>query len=161
MKRSIILFAAAVALLMRCSVALAQSAPPASIPRIGTAPHSADQTFKMLKDYFTNPANFLQLTNADERTHTIVAHRGGIDSASWGNWAYCSLGPSHMFDTLRDSSVTLNVKIEPSGSSSFVTVTADFEGTFGFMSSQSTTQCTSRGVLEGNILSVVGASSGT
>jgi len=158
MKR-LIIFLTAVALFIQCSPALTQSAPPASIPRIGTAPHNADQTFKILKDYFSNLANFYQITNADERTHTISAHRGGIDSASWGDWAYCSLGPSHMFDTLRDSSATLNVKIEPSGSSSYVIVTADFEGTFGFMSSQNTIQCTSKGVLEGNILSIVGATS--
>jgi len=66
-----------------------------------------------------------------------------------------------MLDTLRASSVTLNIKIEPSGTTSYVTVTADFEGTYGIMSSQSTMQCTSKGVLEGNILSIVGASSGT
>lgn len=160
MKRLIISLTA-VALFVQCSLALAQSAPPASIPRVGTAPHSADQTFKILKDYFSNSANFYEITNADARAHTIVAHRSGIDSVSWGNWAYCSLGPSHMFDTLRDSSVTLNVKIEPSGSSSFVTVTADFEGTYGIMSSQSTMQCTSKGVLEGNVLSIVGASPST
>ncbi len=160
MKRLIISLTA-VALFVHCSLALAQSAPPASIPRVGTAPHSADQTFKILKDYFSNSANFYEITNADARTHTIAAHRSGIDSVSWGNWAYCSLGPSHMFDTLRDSSVTLNVKIEPSGSSSFVTVTADFEGTYGIMSSQSTMQCTSKGVLEGNVLSIVGASPST
>ena len=160
MKRSIISFTA-VALFMRCSLALAQSAPPASIPRIGTAPHSANQTFTTLKGYFANPVNFYQITSADERAHTIVARRSGIDTASWGQWAYCSLGPSHMLDTLRDSSVTLNIKIEPSGTTSYVTVTADFEGTYGIMSSQSTMQCTSKGVLEGSILSIVGASSGT
>lgn len=160
MKRSIISFAA-VALFMRCSLALAQSAPPASIPRIGTAPHSADQTFTMLKGYLANPVNFYQITSADERAHIIVARRGGIDTASWGQWAYCALGPSHMLDSLRDSAVTLNIKIEPSGTTSYVTVTADFEGTYGIMSSQSTIQCTSKGVLEGNILSIVGASSGT
>jgi len=160
MKGSINSFAA-VALLMQCSLALAQSAPPSSIPRIGTAPHSANQTFKMLKGYFSNPVNFYQIASADERTHTIVARRSGIDSASWGQWAYCSLGPSHMFDTLRDSSVTLNIKIESSGSASVVTVTADFEGTYGIMSSQSTMQCTSKGVLEGNVLSIAGASPST
>jgi len=100
------------------------------------------------------------LRSADERTHTLVAKRVGIDLQSWGQWAYCSLGPSHMLDTLTDGSVTVNVTVEASGkTASYVTVGADFEGTYGIGSSESTTQCVSKGLLEQNILAAAGAAS--
>jgi hypothetical protein len=144
-----------------CSLAMAQ---PAMIPRMALAPHDSRQTFNMLKQYFSDTSlNLFQLVRADEATKTIVAKRAGIDSQTWNQWTYCSLGPEHLLDTLRDGSVTLNLKIEGSGAkSSYVTVTADFEGTYGLGSSVSTTQCISNGVLENSVLTAVGASpSGT
>ena len=144
--------------LLRPSPVFAQ---PKIIARMSPVPHDAASTFKTLKRYFSDPglSNF-QLVSADPATHTIVAKRSGIDTATWGQWAYCSLGPMHMLDTLTDAAVTLKVKIEPSvNNASYVTVNADFQGTYGLGNSESTTQCISNGVLEENILATAGAAS--
>ena len=143
-------------LLLWAAVASAQ---PAVIPRMAQAPHDAAQTFATLKRYFSDPSlSLFTLQSADDRARTLVAKRSGIDLQSWGQWAYCSLDPSHLLDSLRDAAVTLNIKVEASGkSASYVTVAADFEGTYGIGSSESTSQCVSKGVLEQNILAVAGA----
>jgi hypothetical protein len=135
------------------------SAQPAVIPRSAQTPHDPAQTFATLKRYFSDPAmGMFELESAGERSHTLVAKRSGIDLQTWGQWAYCKLGPEHLLDSLVDGSVTVNVKVEAAGkTASFVTVRADFEGTYGIGSSETTTQCASNGVLEQNILTAAGA----
>lgn len=154
--RRCVLVVGVVTLLLWSAVASAQ---PAVIPRMAQTPHDAGQTFATLKRYFSDPSmGLFTLQSADERTHTLVAKRSGIDLQTWGQWAYCKLGPEHLLDSLRDGSVTVNVKVEGSGkSASYVTVATDFEGTYGIGSSESTTQCVSNGVLEQNILAAAGA----
>lgn len=155
MKRAFIVVAMVV-LTPWYGIAFAQ---PRIIPRMARVPHDAQQTFRILKEYFSNPAlGGLQLISADPATGTLVAKRDNIDSGRWREWAYCSLGPEHLLDTLSDGAVTVNVKIEPSGNNaSYVTVTADFEGTYSLGSSSTTSTCISRGVLETHILEAAGA----
>ncbi len=140
------------------ATALAQ---PAVIPRIGQAPHSAGETFRKLKGYFSDAAaSQFKLVWADAKTGTIVAKRSGIDKETWSQWAYCKMSPSHLLDSLEDGSVTLKIKVQGSGHhSSYVHVGADFEGTYsGLGSNQTTQQCVSQGVLEQNVLATAGAS---
>jgi hypothetical protein len=135
------------------------AAQPASIPYRGHAPGSTSETYHRLKRYFSDAATSqFQLVSADERARTMVVKRDGIDVETWNAWAYCKLSPEHLLDTLRDAATTVNVKIEPSPHhTSFVVVKADFEATYGLGSSQTTTQCISKGVLENNILVAAGA----
>jgi hypothetical protein len=141
------------------AAALAQ---PAVIPRIGQAPHSASQTFHKLKSYFSDEAaSQFQLVRADARSRTIIAKRGGIDTRTWTEWAYCKVSPSHLLDSLDDGTVTLKIKVDSSGRhSSYVHVDADFQGIYSRLGSKQTTtqQCVSQGVLEQNILATAGAS---
>ncbi len=140
-------------------------AQPAVIPRIGQAPHSASETFRKLKGYFSDEAaSQFRLLSADSKSGIIVAKRSGIDTRTWSEWAYCKMSPTHLLDSLDDGTVTLKIKVEGSGRhSSYVHVDADFEGTYGGLgSNQTTQQCISNGVLEQNILATAGASpSGT
>jgi hypothetical protein len=134
------------------------AAQPAVIPKSGQAPRDASRTFEILRNYFSNPAHMFTLVSADPASHRAVAKRRGIDTQEWGEWSYCKLGPEHMIDTLEDGSVIVTVKIDPAGrGASYVTVSADFEGTYGLGSSETTTQCVSKGVLENNILEAAGA----
>ena len=132
---------------------------PASIAHSGQAPGSTSETYHRLKRYFSDAATSqFQLVSTDERTRTLVVKRDGIDSENWNSWAYCKVGPEHLLDTLKDGAVTAKIKIEPSPRhASFVTVVADFEGTYGLGSSESNVQCISKGVLENNILAAAGA----
>jgi hypothetical protein len=135
------------------------AAQPAVIPQSGQARRDASRTFEILKHYFSDPArNMFTLVSADPASHRIVAKRSGIDTQTWGEWSYCKLNPEHMIDTLEDGSVMVTVKIDPAGrDASYVEVTADFEGTYGLGSSETTTQCVSKDVLENNILQAAGA----
>jgi hypothetical protein len=120
-----------------------------------------NETYRALKHYFSDPSlsGLFKLVSADEKTHTIVARRSGIDTQTWSDWAYCKLGPEHLLDTLQDNSATIKAKIAPAGrNSSFVSVTGYFEATYGLGSSNASTSCVSKGTLEKNILSAAGAS---
>ncbi len=137
----------------------AAPAQPKSIPQIAKVPKTFSETFRTLKNYFS-PGTPFTLVTADEATGTIVAKRSNIDQNTWSQWAYCKLSPLHMLDSLEDGSVMVNVKVERAGNdSSYVTVSTNFEGTYGLASQVNTTQCTSRGVLEKNILAAIGAPS--
>ncbi|HKV56242.1 MAG TPA: hypothetical protein VJN94_16535 [Candidatus Binataceae bacterium] len=139
-----------------CATAAAQSA---VIPRISRAPRDAQRTFEILKNYFSSNGAY-KILRADPAEHTLVAKRNGIDTESWSDWAYCEMGPEHLLDTLDDGAVTLTVKIKPiSKDSSEVSVTADFEATYGLGDAETTTQCVSHGVLENQVLQLAGAAS--
>ncbi len=150
--------ATAVIVILWSGMTLAQ---PAVIPRIGQAPRSASETFHKLQRYFSDQAaSQFKLDKADSRTLTIVATRKGIDTATWSQWAYCKMSPTHLMDSLADGAVTLKIKVEGAGRhTSYVRVDADFEGTYQSLGATQTVQrCVSKGVLEQNILATAGVS---
>ena len=66
-----------------------------------------------------------------------------------------------MIYKLEDAAVTVTVKLEKSARhSTFATVSADFQGTYELGANQSKVACTSKFVLEDNILAVAGAAPG-
>jgi hypothetical protein len=149
--------AAAAIVILWSGIALAQ---PAVIPRIGQAPRSASETYKKLLAYFSDEgASQFKLVKADAKSRTIVARRDDIDTATWSEWAYCKMSPTHLLDSLADGAVTVKVKVEGVGRhTSYVHVNADFEGTYkSLTATQSAQRCVSKGALEQNILATAGA----
>jgi hypothetical protein len=135
------------------------AAQPAIIPRLATAPHDAAQTYRLAKDYLSDPmGGSCTIVRADFGSRTLIAERSGIDTEDWNDWTYCKLSPDQMLDTLNNGKVRLTVKIQPAGKdSSNVAVTADFNGTYGFAERQTTVQCVSKGRFENGVLQAVGA----
>jgi hypothetical protein len=135
------------------------AAQPTIIPRLGRAPHEPAQTYALVKRYLSDPlrGGFFRIVRGDSASHVLVAERDRIDTKNWSNWAYCKLGAGHLLDKLKDGTAMLTVKITPSGRSfSEVSVTADFRGTYGLGTSETTAQCVSKGVLENRVLQAVG-----
>lgn len=144
-----------------CATVAAQ---PTIIPRLSRAPHNPSQTYALVKRYLSDPlrGGFFRIVREDSAKHLLVAERDRIDSKNWSDWAYCKLGAAQLLDKLNDGRATLTVKIAPSGTSfSDVSVTADFKGTYGLGSAETTAQCVSTGVLENQILQAVGAPQNT
>lgn len=139
---------------------LRAAAQPAIIPRVASAPHSPSRTYILVRNYLSDPQGAdMKIVSENPKTHAVVAKRGDINTQTWGEWAYCKLGPSHMLDSLANGSVTVTVNVESAANdSSFVRVVADFQGTYELGSSQTTTRCISNGVLEDDILRAAGAS---
>jgi hypothetical protein len=135
---------------------------PTVIPRLGTAPHDARQTYEMARDYLSKPSNGLfTIVRADPATCTVVAKRDRIDIRHWGEWAYCKLGAEQMLDTVVNGAATLTVKVTLAGRrSSDISVAAAFFGTYALGRSESTTQCISTGALEQHLLEALGAAHG-
>lgn len=140
-----------------CSTVAAQ---PTIIPRLGRAPHKPAQAYALLKGYLADPlrGGFFRIVRGNSASGLLVAERDRIDDKNWSDWAYCKLGTAQLLYKLRDGRATITVKIVPSGGSfSDISVTADFKGTYGLGSSETTAQCVSKGVLENRILQAVGA----
>lgn len=135
---------------------------PRIVPRMQEVHEPVDEVFHALKQYFGNSSqSHFQLVSADERTHTLVARMTGIDGESWHKWAYCETGPVTMIYKLEDGTALVTVKLEtPTRQSTFASVAADFEGTYGLGSNQNKVACTSKFVLEDNILATAGAAAG-
>ena len=135
---------------------------PRIIPRMNEIQKPADEVFATVKKYFTDSSlSRFQLVSADKATHTLVAKQSGIDGESWTKWAFCETGPVQMIYKLEDGTVTVTVKLEKSTRhSTFVTVSADFQGTYALGANQNKVACTSKFVLEDNILAVAGAAPG-
>jgi hypothetical protein len=133
------------------------------LPRI--IPHSAQinkpvpDVFKILKSYFSDRLESkFELISADEKTDTIVAKQTGIDSARWTEWAACQTDPMHLIYKLSDATVTLNIKLDQSPhKTTFMTVSADFQGIYTLGQDSTTIACKSTGTLEDNILALAGA----
>jgi hypothetical protein len=133
------------------------------LPRI--IPHSAPinkpvpEVFKTLKAYFSDQVDSkFALISADEKTDTIVAKQTGIDSARWSQWAACQTDPMHLIYQLNDAMVTLTIKLDKSPhDTTFMTVSADFQGIYGLAQDSTTIECKSTGTLEDNILALAGA----
>jgi hypothetical protein len=133
---------------------------PRMVPRANEVPKPIDEVFARLKKYFSDPSSNFQLVSADPKTHTIVAKQSGIPSASWSNWAFCKTGPVEMIYKYEDGAVTVTVKLEKTTKhSTFVSVSADFQGAYRLGANENKVACESKFVLEDQILSVAGASS--
>ena len=132
---------------------------PRIIPRSQDIPMPIDEAFARLRKYFSDPSlSQFHLVSEDARTHTLVAKETGISDEDWSRWAYCEAGPMQMISKLRDGTVLVTVKLQKStGSSTFANVSADFEGTYGIADKESKVACTSKFVLEDNILAAAGA----
>jgi hypothetical protein len=133
---------------------------PRIVPQMNTVNKPIDEVFARLKKYFTDStkSNF-QLIRADPKTHTLVAKLSGIGSETWTNWAYCETGPVEMIYKYEDGTVTVTVKLEKTTkNSTFVTVSADFEGSYRLGDRENKVACTSKFALETQILAAAGGS---
>ncbi len=133
--------------------------PPRIIPHSGSIKKPPPELFKLLKSYFSDRLESkFELVSADEKAGTIVARQTGIDSARWRQWAACQTDPMHMIYQLDDAMVTLTIKLDPGArKTTFMTVSADFQGRYGLAQDQTTIACKSTGVLENNLLAFAGA----
>lgn len=135
---------------------------PRIVPRMNEIQKPVDEVYATVRKYFTDPSlsNF-KLVSEDKKTHTLVAKLSGIDDESWRKWAFCETGPVQMIYKLEDGSVTVKIKLEKSTRrSTLATVSADFQGTYGLGANQNKVACTSKFVLEDDILAAAGAAPG-
>ncbi len=132
--------------------------PPRIIPSSGRAPQPPSQVFKTLKTYFSDLSlSKFHVTQASEAAEVIVAQQSGVDTVRWRQWAACQTDPMHMLYQFQDGTVTVKVTLDPSpGNATFVTVSADFQGTYGLGQDTTTIACRSTGTLEQEILRVAG-----
>ncbi len=135
---------------------------PRIIPQSQEVQKPIDEVFATVKKYFTDSSlSTFQLVSADQATHTLVARQSGISEEAWRKWAFCETGPVEMIYKLEDAAVTVTVKLEKSSRhSTFATVSADFQGTYELGANQNKVACTSKFVLEDDILAVAGAAPG-
>jgi hypothetical protein len=135
---------------------------PRVVPRMQEIQKPVDEVFAGLKKYFSDSSqSTFQLVSADKATHTLVARQAGLSEETWRKWAYCETGPVQMIYKLQDGTVTVTVQLEKSTPhSTFAKVSADFQGTYGLGSNQNQVACTSKFVLEDNILAAAGAAPG-
>jgi hypothetical protein len=129
------------------------------VPRSQQIARPADQVYASLKKYFTDSSlsNF-KLLSEDPKTRTLTAELSGIDSATWTRWAFCKTGPVEMIYKYDDGSAKVTVHVERTDKkTSFVTVTADFQGKYSLGDSHKDIACSSKGGLEETILSVAGS----
>jgi hypothetical protein len=160
----IIMAALSIALLLIVSMLYPQSMasalePPRIIPHSAPVNKPVDDVFRLLKGYFSDRLESkFELVSADEKAGTIIAKQTGIDSERWRNWAACETDPLHMIYKLDDARVTITVKLEQgSRNTTFMTVSADFQGLYGLAQDQTTIECKSTGALEDSILAFAGA----
>jgi hypothetical protein len=135
---------------------------PRIIPQRQEIRRPMDEVFASLKKYFSDSSlsNF-QLVSADKATHTLVARQSGVGEETWRRWAFCETGPVQMIYKLEDGTVVVTVELEKSTShSTFASVSADFEGTYQLGSNTNKVACTSKFVLEDNIVAVADAGAG-
>lgn len=132
---------------------------PRIVPRMQEIQKPVDEVYASLKKYFSDSAtSHFQLVSADEQTHTLVAKLSPIGEEVWHHWAYCETGPVQMIYKYEDGSATVTVKLDKSPRhSTFASVSADFQGTYDLGSNQNKVDCTSKFVLEDNILATAGA----
>jgi len=128
------------------------------LPRSAEIARPTEQVFGALKKYFADSGmHQFELVSADQATGRIVAKRRAIDDNTWREWAYCELPAINMLDTLKDGTVTVNVRLKrDQPNRTYVTVTADFKGNYALGNAEHTVSCQSKGVLEKNILASAG-----
>jgi len=132
---------------------------PRIVPQLNTVQMPINEVYARYKKYFSDPStSHFQLVSADARTHTIVLKQSGIDGGSWDHWAFCKAGPVQMIYKYQDGTATVTVKLEKTTKkSTLVSVSADFQGLYGLGANQNKIDCTSKFVLENDILAVAGA----
>ena len=120
-----------------------------------------DQVFGTLKQYFTDSSlSGFRLTNADQKTWTLIATRTDIDGANWNNWAFCKTSPEQMIYRFEGGTVSVTVELQKAGKgATFTTVSADFHGDYGLGSQETTIACVSKGALETDLIAVAGGPS--
>jgi hypothetical protein len=133
--------------------------PPRIIPHSAPVNKPVTDVFKTLKAYFSDRLESkFELVSADEKAGIIIAKQNGIDSARWRNWAACETDPLHMIYQLDDARVTITIKLDQAPrNTTFMTVSADFQGLYGLAQDQTTIECRSTGALEDSILAFAGA----
>jgi hypothetical protein len=137
----------------------AATEPPRIIPHSAQVPRPLDDVFGTLKRYFSDSSlSQFTLISADKTTRTLIAKQTGIPPNKWREWSSCEVDPVHIIYQLTDSSVTVTVHLEKGEPhTTFATITADFEGTYGLGSNVETIGCRSTGTLEDSLLAVAGA----
>lgn len=132
---------------------------PRIVPRMQEIQKPADEVYASLKKYFTDSSlSRFQLVSEDKRKHLLVAKQSGVDPESWSKWAYCQTGPVQMVYKLEDGTALVTVRLDKSTkNSTFASVSADFQGTYGLGANQNKVACTSKFVLEDSILAAGGA----
>jgi len=133
--------------------------PPRIIPHSAPVDKPVDHVFKTLRAYFSDPVESkFELISAHEKSGTIIAKQTGIDNERWRNWAACETDPLHMIYKLEDARVTITIKLDQAPrNTTFMTVSADFQGLYGLAQDQTTIECKSTGALEDSILAFAGA----
>ncbi|HYL59827.1 MAG TPA: hypothetical protein VEU51_13235 [Candidatus Acidoferrales bacterium] len=145
-------------------VALALQSPafaveqPRIVPRVREVSRPVGDVYSTLKKYFSDSSlSHFQLVSSDPKTHTLVAKQSGIPTNTWTDWAFCKAAPMQMIFQYQDGVVTVTVKLDQTSKrSTFVHVTADFQGTYSLGSKQDTIACVSKGGLEDSILAAAG-----
>jgi hypothetical protein len=144
-----------VLLLVSAAFAIEQ---PRVIPRSHEIQRPVDDVYASMRKFFTDPTSRFKLVSEDPRTHTLIAKESGIIDEDWTRWAYCETAPMQMISKLRDGTVTVTVKLEKSTPhSTFASAAAEFEGVYGLGDNESKVACTSKFVLEDDILAAAGA----
>jgi hypothetical protein len=132
--------------------------PPRVIPESGRVAKPVEQVFGTLKGYFSDVGlSKFNLVSADAATETIVARQTGIDNARWKQWAACKTDALHMVYQFSDGTATVTVKLTHGAQdTTFVTVSADLQGTYALANNVLNVACVSTGTLERQILTVAG-----
>lgn len=135
---------------------------PRVIPRRATVDRPLDAAYGTLKQYFTD-SSLSQFTpvSSDDKTHTLVATRSGIGPNDWAELAFCTTSPTQMVYNFSDGTAGVTAKLEAAGNKTFVSVSADFQGTYTLGSNSIQIACVSKGVLEDKLIGVAGGSSPT
>lgn len=133
--------------------------PPRIIPHSAPINKPVASVFQTLKNYLSDRLESkFELVSADEKAGVIVARQNGIDAERWRTWAACQTDPLHMLYKLDDASVTLSIKLEQAPhDTTFMTVSADFQGRYGLAQDETTIECKSTGSLEDSMLIFAGA----
>ena len=129
--------------------------------------HSAEikapyaKVYQNLKRFFAlDSSHLFEATEADEKLGVIRAKRIGIDSRTFGEWAYCKTSPLNLLDSLQDATVTVKVRLEKdSPTRTHVAVTTEFVGEYSLAGTNThTITCETLGALEDQILAAAGPS---
>ncbi len=156
MLKSIVLLAS-IALVVQPAFAIET---PRIIPRSERVGHPIDQVFGTLKHYFNDSSlSGFVLRSADQKSWTLVATRSDIDGANWNNWAFCKASAEQMIYRFEDGTATVTVQLQKAGAqATFMSVSADFQGTYTLGSQEARIDCTSTGNMERDLIAVAGGS---
>jgi hypothetical protein len=134
---------------------------PRLIARSAMVKRPLADVYGTLKKYFSQPElSRFQLTSFDLGVSkaTLVAKMQNIDAKNWAADAACKVGIAEMIYHLDNGAVTVTVTMQGVGNeATFVSVLADFQGTYSLASASSVVPCISTGVLEQQLLTVAGA----